>query len=318
MAQSFTEVARGPVGHLQAFIESGKKVVPPGTVVERDEKHKLEFRMLAHKDVPAVTKTMAVSFVKGEPLCGQLGLTVEDMETFCAGYVLRMVDEGLTVVASNAETGEVLGAMLTEDFCNPDLPGLGDVIGTMKGLYVVFLHKLLKIGFDVVHFKFVNTHWRSFRRVVPVPVGSEEVVSTECCIVFLPLVTCIDLSCHSLHSLEFCISLFARQLRSNRLHHRLPRTNVDDSKIHSHSSQRSPQGCVVPFVDARSAAHCPWHGPWQAPHRAFTGLRKVDGVPIRICGMHRKDQHPCADVTVPTTRVDREVGLCRLRQVARG
>jgi ribosomal protein S18 acetylase RimI-like enzyme len=100
-------------------------------------------------DVPAMVRVLADAFSKHDPPAIALGLSAADIERIVQILAEKALDEDVTVVAVT-DAGELVGAMLTEDFGTPppDLsvapPGfaaLGEVLDQLedeyRGMYTV-------------------------------------------------------------------------------------------------------------------------------------------------------------------------------------
>ena len=79
----------------------------------------IECAVLKSSDTAAASGLFAKVFSAAEPPAVAMGLTVPDLEEFVGLLCPRAVEEGLTIVARSQETGEVAGAMLTDDFAMP-------------------------------------------------------------------------------------------------------------------------------------------------------------------------------------------------------
>ena len=100
--------------------------------LEVDEQNGIEYCVLQQEHFDGVVKVVAEAFSKYEPLGIACSLSVNDMSGFVSLLVKRMVGEGLTIVALNAKTKEVLGARLCEDFAAPDQAGLDEYMSSGK------------------------------------------------------------------------------------------------------------------------------------------------------------------------------------------
>jgi GNAT superfamily N-acetyltransferase len=98
-------------------------------VLERDDVNRVVYRIMKPDDAASTLATMAKAFHEGEPLTAASGATLKDMRAFCQLYIPRMAEEGNSVLAVDKDTGDILGAFLNEDFCNPDPP---DFMAFMK------------------------------------------------------------------------------------------------------------------------------------------------------------------------------------------
>ncbi len=76
---------------------------------------RIEFKLYAVSAAEEMTKLLAEVFPRHDPLAMAPGLTPADFELFVRTLLPQAADEGLTIVARLAETGEMVGAMLTND-----------------------------------------------------------------------------------------------------------------------------------------------------------------------------------------------------------
>lgn len=103
-------------------------------VLETDLNDGVIFRTMDTNDVEPVIRLMAEAFFQGEPVTVVAGrATLRDHKAFCQMYVPRMAVEGHTVLAIDAQTQEVVGAFLNEDFANVDPPELGSFLDNSDG-----------------------------------------------------------------------------------------------------------------------------------------------------------------------------------------
>ncbi len=79
----------------------------------------IECQVFKTPDRDAVVRLIAKVFSAAEPPAVAMGLTVSDLETFVGLLCPRAVEEALTIVARDQETGEIAGAMLSDDFAVP-------------------------------------------------------------------------------------------------------------------------------------------------------------------------------------------------------
>jgi ribosomal protein S18 acetylase RimI-like enzyme len=75
----------------------------------------IEYGVCAASDAEAMVRLLADVFTRYDPPAVAVGLTPAEFETFVRLLCPRAVTEGLTIVARLAGTGELAGALLTED-----------------------------------------------------------------------------------------------------------------------------------------------------------------------------------------------------------
>ena len=105
-------------------------------VLERDDVNRVVYRIMKPDDAASTLASVSQAFHEGEPLTAANGSTLKDMRAFCQMYIPRMAEEGNTVIAVDKDTGDILGAFLNEDFCNPDPPGFEAFIKSADGDWV--------------------------------------------------------------------------------------------------------------------------------------------------------------------------------------
>ena len=79
----------------------------------------IEYAVLKSSDTAAALSLLAKVFSAAEPPAVAMGLTVPDLEEFVGLLCPRAVEEALTIIARDQESGEIAGAMLTDDFAIP-------------------------------------------------------------------------------------------------------------------------------------------------------------------------------------------------------
>jgi ribosomal protein S18 acetylase RimI-like enzyme len=75
----------------------------------------IEYRVCQADDTPEIGRLLAESFTKHDPPAIAVGLTPDEFEAFVALWLPRAGADGLTIIARDRETGEIAGALLTED-----------------------------------------------------------------------------------------------------------------------------------------------------------------------------------------------------------
>lgn len=79
----------------------------------------IECGVLKSSDTGAIVRLIAKGFSAAEPPAVAMGLSMPELETFVGLLCPKAVEDGLTIVARDQETGEFAGAMLTDDFAVP-------------------------------------------------------------------------------------------------------------------------------------------------------------------------------------------------------
>lgn len=75
----------------------------------------ITYSRYAATDADEMSRLLAEIFAERDPPAVAVGLTAEEFETFVRLYSGKAENEGLTVVARSAATGEMVGALLAED-----------------------------------------------------------------------------------------------------------------------------------------------------------------------------------------------------------
>ena len=76
---------------------------------------RIEYGTLAASEIDAMAKLLAETFSRHDPLAIAAGITAADFEGFVRRLIPGRVEEGLTMVARFRHSGELAGALLTED-----------------------------------------------------------------------------------------------------------------------------------------------------------------------------------------------------------
>jgi len=80
---------------------------------------------LSYRDIEEAVECIAKTFSLGEPMTSLLQITENEFRYFARIFIEKTAQEGLSVVARNAETGQFLGCIICEDYVT-DLPeGIG-------------------------------------------------------------------------------------------------------------------------------------------------------------------------------------------------
>ena len=85
------------------------------------------YRILTTSDANEMAQLLGEVFSHHDPPAVAVGLTPAEFETFVRLFCAKAVTEGLTVVARSATTGEMMGALLTEDSASTPPDALGQV-----------------------------------------------------------------------------------------------------------------------------------------------------------------------------------------------
>jgi ribosomal protein S18 acetylase RimI-like enzyme len=95
----------------------------------------IRYALCDSADVDEMVRLLGAVFSQFDPPAVAVGLTESEFESFVRLYGARAAADGLTVVARAAETGEMVGALLTEDSASPPPEGLDRVSPKLDPIY---------------------------------------------------------------------------------------------------------------------------------------------------------------------------------------
>ena len=75
----------------------------------------IEYRVCLPDDTPEIGRLLAESFTKHDPPAVAVGLTPDEFEDFVSLWLPGAGADGLTIIARHRGTGQIAGALLTED-----------------------------------------------------------------------------------------------------------------------------------------------------------------------------------------------------------
>lgn len=81
-------------------------------------------RVYATPDEDEIVSLLARVFAERDPPAVAVGLTAAEFEPLVRLFCPKAADDGLTIVARTDDTGEMVGALLTEDATSPPPPGV--------------------------------------------------------------------------------------------------------------------------------------------------------------------------------------------------
>ena len=81
-------------------------------------KKEIIFEMLAIKDLEETIACMVDVFPRGEPMTKAMEITSDEFYPFAEIYCKKAIKEGLSLVARNKETGNVIGFLISEDLAS--------------------------------------------------------------------------------------------------------------------------------------------------------------------------------------------------------
>lgn len=91
------------------------------------ESRGVRYRVLQPPDVEEMTAFLADTFSRAEPMGHALSLPAEVVRQVVSVFAPRAVEDGLTLVARDGGTGEMVGALLADDFAAPPPEGIDTV-----------------------------------------------------------------------------------------------------------------------------------------------------------------------------------------------
>lgn len=84
----------------------------------------IRFSVCTASEVDELARLLGEAFAHRDPPAVAVGLTPSEFEAFVQLLAPRAVADGLTIVARSAATGELIGALLTEDLAAGPPPGM--------------------------------------------------------------------------------------------------------------------------------------------------------------------------------------------------
>jgi ribosomal protein S18 acetylase RimI-like enzyme len=97
---------------------------PPSRVISG-----IEYAVCGPEDTDDVRRLLSESFTTHDPPAVAVGLTPVEFDAFVSLWSMAAGVEGLTVVARDVATGELVGALLTDDAASPPPAGLDGISG---------------------------------------------------------------------------------------------------------------------------------------------------------------------------------------------
>ncbi|MDO1447296.1 GNAT family N-acetyltransferase [Rhodocytophaga aerolata] len=108
-------------------------------------KNAIIYEILTEKDYEGTVLCAASTFVAGEPMVTVLDIAKKDFLYFSEIFVRKAIADGLSVIAKDAVTGQVVGCMISEDFVTdppqgielvaPSLGPIFHMLGTLDERY---------------------------------------------------------------------------------------------------------------------------------------------------------------------------------------
>lgn len=111
-----------------------------------DDRMALEYRIYRESDVGPVTELLADVFSRRDPLALAAQVSSADFAGFVRSLLPRAAEDGLTVVACQAGSGEIVGVLLTNDAgaappeemaeINAKFAPIASILGDLDGIYL--------------------------------------------------------------------------------------------------------------------------------------------------------------------------------------
>lgn len=105
----------------------------------------VDYGVAESSDMDEMARLLAVVFSHHDPRAVAAGLTPAEFEDFVRLFCPKAAADGLTIIGRSADTGEMAGALLTEDSASPPPSGLDrlskkfdpnfDILGQLDGDY---------------------------------------------------------------------------------------------------------------------------------------------------------------------------------------
>ncbi len=113
----------------------------------------VDFGIAENDDIEDMAELLASVFSRFDPLAVAAGLSFDEVRGLARGYGQRAPEDALTVVARIQSTGELVGAMLTDDLASPPPDRFENPIGNFKPI-----EALLQL---------LDDHLRKVQQVIP-------------------------------------------------------------------------------------------------------------------------------------------------------
>ncbi|AFZ23707.1 hypothetical protein Cylst_1420 [Cylindrospermum stagnale PCC 7417] len=95
------------------------------------------YQLLAAPDLEATINCMAEAFPNSEPLTTALGITIDEFYPFAELVCIQAVEEGLSHIAKDANTGKVIGFRISEDLIQEESEENNTVINSLIKFYPI-------------------------------------------------------------------------------------------------------------------------------------------------------------------------------------
>jgi ribosomal protein S18 acetylase RimI-like enzyme len=104
-------------------------------MISLQEHSGVRYSVAGPSDMDEVATLLSVAFTQDDPLAATLGVTPAEFEDLVRLFCPRAAAEGLTIVARSSDTGEMVGALLTEDASSAPPRGIEEVSKTFDPVF---------------------------------------------------------------------------------------------------------------------------------------------------------------------------------------
>jgi hypothetical protein len=95
----------------------------------------IEYTVCGPGDIGEMGRLLAESFAQHDPPAVAVDLTPVEFEDFVSLWSPAAGAEGLTIVARDVATRQLVGALLTDDAASPPPPGVDDLSGKFDPIF---------------------------------------------------------------------------------------------------------------------------------------------------------------------------------------
>ena len=101
-------------------------------MIQFSERSGIQYGICETSDLDEMAILLAENVTRFDPPAVATGITPKEFEAFVQIFVPNVASDGLTIIARTAETGEMVGALLTEDAFSPPPTGLDHLSGNFE------------------------------------------------------------------------------------------------------------------------------------------------------------------------------------------
>src|SRR5659263_28881 len=80
------------------------------------EEKRIVYEILQEKDLEETIVLLSKIFTEGEPSVRYFGITAKEYYFFAQLYCRKGIEEGLSIIAKDIDTGKIVAFLLSEDF----------------------------------------------------------------------------------------------------------------------------------------------------------------------------------------------------------